>query len=379
MHVHRGLLANPARWCNLTVATWAFASACLAVTQTDVDHAAPANPEKNGTLEVHLATLPEFADDAALLASVTSRVAELQQQAGAAADAARKTGFILAAVNLILAEQLEPPCSRKFLQLDIPQLGNDALVAVSALDRADALLVEAQTFLRTEQKASTDEDPPPTGQAKDLSRTVVTLKAFAQALRAYLVAEAEGDPSRAARRAASGLSVIMEDDNPQIAAAAAFWQACLRAMEPDTTPALDILDRAIVDLPTDAPRFGFFSRLLRCRLVAARGGHAAALALLMQVEERANGWFKAEPDRASAMRSCAWIRLRILQDWHDRLDATSQNDERAWCRLRIDTLRAERFSNASGATLLRLNQAIPIIARPPGPDATPPEGIPPPP
>jgi hypothetical protein len=171
----------------------------------------------------------------------------------------------------------------------------------------------------------------------------------------------------------------MEDDNPQIAAAAEFWQACLRAMEPDTTPALDILDRAIVDLSTDAPRFGFFSRLLRCRLVAARGGPAAALALLMQVEERANGWFKTELDRASAMRSCAWIRLRILQDWHDRLDATSQDDERAWCRSRIDTLRTERFSNASGATLLRLNQAIPIIARPSGPNATPPEGTPPPP
>ena len=379
MDVHRGLLANPAWWCNLTVVTWAFASTCLAATQADVDRAAPENPAKNGTLEVHLATLPGFADDAAFLASVTSRVAELQQQAGEAADAARKTGFILAAANLILAEQLEPPSSRKFLQLDKPHQGDDALVAARALDQADALLVEAETFLRTEQKDSTDENPPPTDQAKDLSRIVVTLKAFAQALRAYLVTEADGDPSRAARRAASGLSVIMEDDNPQIAAAAEFWQACLRAMEPDTTPALDILDRAIVDLSTDAPRFGFFSRLLRCRLVAARGGPAAALALLMQVEERANGWFKTEPDRASAMRSCAWIRLRILQDWHDRLDATSQDDERAWCRSRIDTLRTERFSNASGATLLRLNQAIPIIARPSGPNATPPEGTPPPP
>jgi hypothetical protein len=374
-----GQLANPARWCKLTVVTWAFASACLAVTQTDADPADPENPAKNGSLEVHLATLPGFADDAAFLASVTSRVAELQQQAGEATDKVRKTGFLLAAANLILAEQLEPPSSRKFLQLDKPQLGDDALVAARALDRADALLFEAETFLRAEQKGSTDENPPPTDQAKDLSRIMDTLKAFAQALRAYLVTEADGDSSRAARRAASGLSVIVEDDDPQIAAAAAFWQACLRAMDPDPTPALDILDRAIVDLPADAPRFGFFSRLLRCRLVAARGGPAAALALLMQVEERANGWFKAEPDRASAMRSCAWIRLRILQAWHDRLDAKSQDDDRTWCKSRIDTLRNERFSNASGATLLRLNQAIPIIARPPGPNATPPEGTPPPP
>jgi len=372
MDVHRGLLANPAWWCNLTVVTWAFASACLAVTQTD----APGIPAQNDQPQVHLATLPGFSDDAAFLASVTSRVAELQQQAGEEVDAARRSGFILAAANLILAEQLEPPCSRKFLQLDKPQHGDAALVAAHALDLADALLVEAETFLLTEKKDSTDEDTPPTDQAKDLNRIVVTLKAFAQALRAYLAIEADGDPSRAARRAASGLSIILEDDNPQIAAAAAFWQACLRAMEPDPTPSLDILDRAIVDLPTDAPRFSFFSRLLRCRLVAARGGPAAALALLMQVEERANDWFKADPDRAEAMRSCSWLRLRILQDWHDRLDATSHADERAWCMSRIDTLRAERFSDASSATLLRLTQAIPIIARPPGPIATPPDGTP---
>jgi len=325
-----------------------------------------------------LAPQPGFADAAAFLASVTSRVAELQEQAGEEADAVRKTGFLLAAANLILAEQLEPSCSRKFLQLDNPQHDDDALVA-AALDRVDAMLVEAEALLLTEQKDSMNENPPPTDQPKDLNRIVVTLKAFAQALRAYLILEADSDSSRVARRAASGLSIILEDDNPQIAAAAAFWQATLRAMEPDPTPALDILDRAIVDLPIDAPRFGFFSRLLRCRLVAARGGPAAALALLMQVEERADGWFKADPDRAEALRSCSWLRLRILQDWQDRMDATTHANERAWCGSRIDTLRAERFSDASGVTVLRLNQAIPIIARPPGPNATPPDGTPAPP
>jgi len=326
-----------------------------------------------------LAPLPGFADDTAFLASVTSRVAGLQQQAGETPDAARKIGFLLTAANLILAEQLEPPCSRKVLQLDQPRLGDDALFAATALDRANALLIEAETLLRTEQEHSPDENPPPSNQIKELSRNVVTLKAFEQALRAFLVIAADVDPSRAARRAASGLSVIVEDGNPRIAAAAAFWQACLRAMEPDPTPALDILDRAIVDLPTEAPRYGFFSRLLRCRLVAARGGSAAALALLMLVEERAGDWFKVDPDRAEAMRSCAWLRLRILQDWHDRLDATSQAEERDWCRSRIDTLLSEQFSDASGATIMRLNQAIPIIARPPAPTTTQPDGSPTPP
>jgi hypothetical protein len=348
------------------------------VIQTQADHAAPENPPENGAPKVRLAPLPGSAADAAFLESVASRVAELQQQAAETADPERKAGFLLAAANLILAEELEPPCSRKFLQLNKPQQSDDAFAAAAALDRVEALIVEAETILRTQQEHSPDDNPPLTDQAKDLNRIVVTLKAFAQALRAYLVTEADVDPARAARRAASGLSVIVEDDNPPIAAAATCWQAYLRAMEPDPSPALEILDPAIVDPPTDAPRFGFFSRLLRCRLLSARGGSATALALLMQVEERADDWFKVDSERADAMRSCAWLRLRILQDWHDRLDSTLQADERAWCKSRIDTLRAERFSDASGATILRLNQAIPIIARPPGPSATPPDGTPPP-
>ncbi len=375
MDLERCLLMDPASWRNLIVFTWVFASVSLAATRTDVDRAAPESPTKNGIREVQLATMPGFADDAAFLESVTSRIAELQQQAGEAADAVRETGFILAAANLILAEQLEPPCSRKFLQLDRRKQGNDALVVTSALDRADLLLAEAETLIHSLQGDSTDEIPLPSDKTKDLSRIVVTLKAFAQALRTYLVA-AEGDPVRAARRAASGLSVILEDDNPEISTAASFWQACLRAMEPDPATALDMLDRATADLPADALRFGFFSRLLRCQLVAARGSPATALALLMQVEERVNEWFKADTERVSALRTCAWLRLQSLQDWNDRLDAASHADERTWCESRIDTLRSEQFSDPSNTTVLRLNQAIPIIARPPGPIATPPDETP---
>jgi len=376
MDVCRGRPRNPAWRYHHTVVTWVFASACLAVTQTDVDRAAPESPAINDTPDVRLATMPGFADDATFLASSISRVAELLQQAGEATDGARKIRFILAAANMILAEQLEPPCSRKFLQLNKAKPGDNALVAASALDRADTLLAEAETLLRTEQEDSTDENPPPTDQAKELSRIVATLKAFAQAQRAYLVIETDNDPARTARLAASGLSIMLEDDNPQISAAAEFWQACLRSMEPDPTPALDILDRATADLPADAPRFGFFSRLLRCRLVAARGGPAAALALLMQVEERTDEWFKADTDRAEAIRACAWHRYKILQDWHDHLDSTSHTDERAWCRSRMATLREELLSAASGETVLRLNQAIPVIAQPPDLNATPPDETP---
>lgn len=376
---------NLGHFCIMTVVTWGVASACPAVTSTDaITQTPPA-----GVPFLRLATPPGFADDDGFFASTSSRVAELQQQAAEASDVAHKASLLLAAANLILAEQLEPASTRKFMfgraSILAPhqvQEADEGRAAAVALDQADALVSEAETLLHAVKAPPTGEDQTSEGQIKELNRIVVTLKAFAQALRVYLVdlsglppaAQREVDvaSSRAARRAASTLSVMLEDDDPQIAAAAAFWQACLRAMESDPTPALDILDRAIVDLPADAPRFGFYSRMLRCRLVAARGSPAAALALLMQVEERVDNWFKADSDRTDAIRSCAWLRLQILEDWHNRLDPTSHAEERAWCQSRIESLRTERFSESSGATILRLNQAIPIIARPLDPAATPP-------
>jgi len=392
-----------AHWNRLAFFLAIFAWSRPALTQPALSHAlsleglegteaGPRAPDndvpRDPTPEVRLSALTGFADDGALIESVTSRVTELQDQAADADDPQRKAGFLLAAANLILAEQLEPACTRRFFQLDPPPQKDDALAVAAALARGDALIAEAEASLGSPaEHDAPDEDAPTTEprghsfavQDKELHRTVETLKAFAQALRAYLTAEADADPARTARRAASGLSVLLEDDNPQVAAAAAFWQACLRATDPDPTPALAVLDPAVIDPPPSSLRFGFFSRLLRCRVLAARGGSAAALALLLQVEERANDWFKADGERADAVRACAWLRLRILQDWHDRLDATSQVDERTWCSSQMETLRAQRFSDARSPTVMRLSQAIPIIARPPGPIAPAPDGTPAPP
>jgi len=385
-----------AHWNRLAFFVAIFAWSRPALTQPALSHAlsleglegteagprAPGNDApRDPAPEIRLSALTGFADDRAFLESVTSRIAEFQQQAADADDPQRKAALLLAAANLILAEQLEPACTRRFFQLDPLPQEDDALAVAPALARSDVLIAEAEASLRPPAEHDAADEDAPTIDRRDheLHRTVETLKAFAQAIRAYLTAEADADPARTARRAASGLSVLLEDDNPQVAAAAAFWQACLRATDPDPTPALAVLDPAVIDPPPGSLRFGFFSRLLRCRVLAARGGSAAALALLLQVEERANDWFKAEAERADAVRACAWLRLRILQDWHDRLDSTSQVDERTWCSSQMETLRALRFSDARSPTVMRLSQAIPIIARPPGPIAPTPDGTPAPP
>ncbi len=395
MSANRISWSNAIRWHKMTLVTWFFASACPALTFLDVSGDPPHTEEHI----VRLAPLPGFADEEAFRASLTGRIAELQRQASESPNAMRKAGCLLAAANIILAEQLEPSCSRKFLMVkesnlppNQPQQSADASSAGPALGRADALLAEAESILQSAQEPTVDENSPPTDpameptrgptardstfepdQARSLNRALVALKAFAQALRVYLLIDADEDiagdgldsRTSAARNAASALSIIMEDDDSRTAAAASFWQASLRAMEIESAPALVILNRATVDLPADAPRFGFYSRLLRCRLVAAQDGWAAALSLLMQVEERANLWFKDETELNEAVRSCAWFRLRVLQDWLDHLDPSAQPDERAWCESQIETLRNERFSTAQNGTVLRLNQAIPIIALPP--------------
>ena len=371
---------NTSHWNKFVLLFAVFAMPCAALTQTDsVVGASGGDLPPDRTPEVRLGALPGFADDGAFLESVTRRIAELQQQAADTDDAQRKAGFLLAAANLLLAEQLEPACTMRFFQLDPPRQKDDGLAVAPALARADAFITEAEASLPppTEHNAPDENAPTADRRGNGLRRTSETLRALAQALRAYLTADVDADPARTARRAASGLSVLLEDDNPQVAAAAAFWQACLRAKDPDPTPALAVLDPAVVDPPPDSVRFGFFSRLLRCRVLAARGGSAAALALLLQVEERVNDWFKADAERADAVRACAWLRLRILQDWHDRLDSTSQADERTWCGSQMDTLRTQRFSDPRSATVIRLSRAIPIIAKLPEPAAPTPDGTPP--
>ncbi len=334
------------------------------------------NGERN-TSEIHLAPHPGFSDDASVLASVAARVTDLKQQSKEATDPQRSAELLLAAANLVLAEEMEPACSRKFFQLDDPTPKEKEIRIAAALAGVDEMILAAVRLVQpTKPDATAEIEKPSTDeQAKNLNRDAVTLKAFAQALRAYLLREGtEADPSRSSRRAASGLSVLVEDDNPQIAAAAGFWQAALRAMESDPTPALDILEPVTNDIHQEAPRFGFFSRLLRCRLVAARGGAAAALALVLQVEERTSDWFKADADQAEAMRACAWLRLQILKDWYEKLDSTAQTEEREWCRSQIDRLRANQFSDSSASTVLRLKQAIPMIVRVPEPKDMPPTG-----
>jgi hypothetical protein len=110
--------------------------------------------------------------------------------------------------------------------------------------------------------------------------------------------------------------------------------------------------------------YAFFARLLRCRLIAARGGPATALALLMQIEERCDEWFTGDKEREEAVRAARLVRIQILVDWHDSLDSSGSASERQWCVERIKVLVDEHFGDNNGP-VLRLTPAIPLLAQPP--------------
>jgi hypothetical protein len=186
------------------------------------------------------------------------------------------------------------------------------------------------------------------------------LRAFADSQRAYLSSSAAAETASHRRRAASAIAPLLEDSDKQVASAARMWQAALRASEDDSAPALYILEPALMEPSPGSLPYAFFSRLLRCRLIAARGGSAAALALLTQIEERANDWFTDAQRRADATRTCAFVRLQIVRDWYDRLSPAAESGERAWCVAEAQRIYERHFKSV--VTMLRLAPAVPLPA-----------------
>ncbi len=390
-------------WCSLAVALATFAGSSAYAQEAVTGEAASANdvaapntapvaapvtapvPAPVATpsdLSVVRVALPNgFSDEASYAQSVLIRVDGLELAAQRSEGALAKTEMLLAAANTILATALESACTRRLLQLDDGQ-PQDSGDITALLDRADTLLESSDTSLRELASKGANESGLPeddgAGGAEELSSKLDTIRAFSQALRAHLPndvgdgADPGADAARSARAAASALSPLLEDRDPGVAASARFWQAVLRSTEDDLTPALSILGSATTALPEGSMPYAFFSRLLRCRLLADQGGWAVALTLLMQIEERCNDWFSGDVDRDRALRTCALVRIQILDAWRDRLPSDTAEDERKWCVDRISRLRGERFGG-DDTTVLRLSPAVPVLAIPPEVGAAPPD------
>lgn len=339
------------------------ASKPLAFPPAPVVSLAPVNGQAN--LEDHRAGVVELVDRLVGLADGND-------------DALLRAELRLAAANVVLARQVEPECTRAFWGLTISEPNaDDPDTLRAAFDSAAGLIATAEKDLDAAQAAAPKPEEPAAKEEaadKDAKSTVElwqarvsaakaqrrALKAFHRALRAVLAPPAEADAARERRRAASEMAALLEDDDRRVAAAAGFWQAYLRKDEEDPKPVLSRLDYALDDFaPAERP-YAFFSRLLRCMVLASHDERVAALALMKQMEERTFVWFPEAEQQQVAASGVAWIEFQTLAAWHASLDPKKQADEQNWChneaQKTIDRALKEHTA------LPRLWPAIPVMS-----------------
>ena len=305
------------------------------------------------TPSVRLATVSE--DDAGNKTPrpIEERVSWLVERTAKASTIKDKVELSLASANLILARVIEPYCSLAMLTLDSESLRKPLEASMA---QAAERLAFAQDLL--DNFTATDED----GEWREMvDRQVRVLRSFHVGLRAYFLPDPD---ERTARRAISGLSPLLEDGDPSVAAAATFWQACLRSLDQDTSRAISVLDPPLSDVREGDLPYAFFARVLRCRLLSRQGGHVAALALLMQMEDRCEDWFPDDVPRGDAIRTLQLARYQILTAWEEQLPENTRAAERTWIAERKKQLVESSFPEDRN-TLLRLLPVIPIIAPPP--------------
>lgn len=313
-------------------------------------------PEALEPPRAQLAAIDGYDDDKEYVQAIADRADRLASRTVETTDLGERIDLLLAAANMILAYELEPACSTKLLRLGgRPNPHPDGIVA-AAIERADQLLARADALLRGAPKAETAAD-----RLQAAKQHLSTLHAFAQTLRAFLLS-ADGNRSQTLRKAASSLAILLEDNSTHVVAAATLWHAILRSRTSEPARAKSVLPLALSRPSPSSLPHAFFSRLVRCRLLAANNGHAAALALLTQIEDRCDSWLAAEPDRADAMRTTALMEIQILADWYDHLKGDKDLSKRRWCLDRATAL-TERHFATDHRSVLRLTPAVPIVVQ----------------
>lgn len=298
-----------------------------------------------------------FESRSAHLNSIRSRVEELSRKAESATDTLQRVGFQLAVANMILGEEIEWDVNHVFLKIQGENVAKWA-PPTDALDRTSGLLEKAREGLAGATGDGNAE------RIADLNRRVSTITTFHGALRSFLLGRTDDSEREAGREAASKLSLLLEDGDPTIAAAAAFWQAVLRSDDRDKERILNSLDLALAPPTPASMPYAFFARLLRCRILADRGSHAAALSLLMQLEEGVVDWMEDEKDYKDATRTVMLFEWQTLSTWSSHLDTEGKQDEKRWCETRMESTVREHLAK-DDEFVLGLHPVIPIVALPP--------------
>lgn len=347
------------RFISLTLTLWipALYSVALATPTPDIEE----TPKKILTLQalpkVHMPLIEDFDDQASYRQSITDRLKDLKNRANETRDEELRAKLLLAQANYILAYEVEPACTYKLLRLqDQPELNIQPQQLQAAFDRADRAIHQATAIINNLPEHEPDDDHK---NQISMRKSLDILQAFAKAQRVYLLQDTENTQSEA-RRAASGLSAMVEMDHPKIASAATFWQSCIRNRKSDHKVVLSRLEYALAHVQQSTMPYSFFARLLRCRILADQGGYALSLSLLLQMEEHSREWFFNATQFDHIYRSIALTRIQTLRAWHEQLSEKNLIEERQWCLEQIQQLLESRF-DSDKPIVVRLWPAIPIV------------------
>lgn len=344
------------------VPRWVIAAVCLmlvspAATGSSGD-AATRPAAAPGAIVLSADVFPEGVGDEQeyrrFLAETTER---LRQNAAAAEGPASVIEANLTVANWVLARELEPAASRLLHGIEQAH-DREALAEVSA--EAAERLKAASAALEHYQPTEPAESGAIVRQWEDV---LAMLEAFSESFAALGLPDDDAATS-ARQRAAAGLAAYLDDPRREIAIPAKLWQATLllRAGEPDRS--VRLLEPTLSPIAEPVP--GFFTRLLRARAALAAapetdiGRYAAAMTVILRLEERCESVFPSSEQAAAAETACSWTRWCIGRQWRDVLEAAGDDEAAGLVRELIDRIYRERLSDEP-LVVLRIGRTIPML------------------
>ncbi|MEE9293924.1 MAG: hypothetical protein V3W34_03020 [Phycisphaerae bacterium] len=327
--------------------------------------AAPGADESPHPPTIHLSTgiFPaEVADEQAYTMWLADRAQQLMEAAGTAEESKQRIKLRLAAINWVLASQCEPPMSRRLQHIGTPH--DRELVKELTRQGLKELEVVRAELERFTAPLEHDQDA-----ADGFESSIELLASFAEALHACVTQASEPDAGTIYRKAALKLSVYLEDDRRQVAAAARLWQGVLYGKAERIDRSLRLLPLPSEPTGHHALRYDFFARLLRCRHLARRQAFAAAWSLLLTLEERSQEWFVTLRSRSEAGRATALARLELCTGWSNHREGPSRQATKAWCDELTAQMRDTYLPPDGEHSVTRLAAAAPTIMEIPDLDA----------
>lgn len=242
--------------------------------------------------------------------------------------------------NWLLAVRCEPHLTRILLGLE-------------RADDVSALVENSQAASELVERVRSASSDKIDGEKLDI------VSDFARAVTQFALSKAGQAESSEMTKAASGLSLWLDDDRAEIADAALLWQSMLYREQGKIDRALALLPLPVTPVNNSTARY--YARLERCAILAAQGRTALALALMLKMEERCSIWFADERRGEHAFCTITWLRLRIAQAGLTKLGETTARLKQEW----LERGRESLSDAETDCHFVRLHPAIPVVFQKP--------------